>query len=189
VVRSQWPGASSSLGAEVENAVISRAEDPRKLDGHMPQPADAHNPHPRRRIHAKGAHRVIHRNAAAQQRSRFGSLLEAPRESESQKRALAPHHGPHSRPCRWTQVPSDAGQRFSMPRLHHSHTPQELDCQPRPTRWPTSSSRTSAPTAVTLPTISWPGMNGYWADSPVVRYQVKVAVADTAMANRDLHFL
>ena len=49
-----------------------------------------------------------------------------------------------------------------MPRMHHSQSPQELDCQPRPTRWPTASGCTRSPTAATVPMISWPGMKGYW---------------------------
>ena len=30
-----------------------------------------------------------------------------------------------------------SAQRFSMPLMHHSQVPQEFDCQPSPTRWPT----------------------------------------------------
>ncbi len=46
--------------------------------------------------------------------------------------------------------------------MHHAHSPQEFDCHPRPTRWPTFSVRTPLPAAATVPITSWPGMNGYW---------------------------
>ena len=59
-------------------------------------------------------------------------------------------------------VASMAGQRFSRPRLHHSHSPQELDCQPRPTRCPIFRDLTLEPAAVMVPMISCPGMKGYW---------------------------
>ena len=46
------------------------AKDPGKLDGQVSQAADAHNAHPRRRVDAMGAQRVIDRDAAAKQAAR-----------------------------------------------------------------------------------------------------------------------
>ena len=63
-------------------------------------------------------------------------------------------------PGRWTIVPWFLAQRFSWPRTHHSQCPQESDCQPTPTRRPTSIPSTSLPTAATVPMTSWPGTSG-----------------------------
>src|ERR1700722_19954592 len=64
-------------------------------------------------------------------------------------------------PFRPTQVGCAFAHRCSSPCLHHSQIPQLSACQPTPTLSPTARSFTADPTAVTVPTISCPGMNGY----------------------------
>jgi hypothetical protein len=81
-----------------------------------------------------GAQRVVDRDAAAEQRrgvfafQRFGNGNHKAGIGADAVgiAAVAVHAGAFR-----------GGQRFSMPRVHHSHSPQEFDCQPRPTRWPT----------------------------------------------------
>ena len=76
-----------------------------------------------------------------------------------------------------------------MPCVHHSHSPQEFDCQPRPTRWPTLSECTSAAHGCDVADDLVAGNERILADAPVVGDQVKIAVADAAVGDCDLDFL
>ena len=55
----------------------------------------------------------------------------------------------------------DNTQPLSLPLRHSGQRPQDLACQPIPTRSPLASSDTFSPISDTVPTISWPGTNGY----------------------------
>jgi hypothetical protein len=76
-----------------------------------------------------------------------------------------------------------------MPRVHHSHSPQEFDCQPRPTRWPTASEldRIAHFRHPADNLMAW--NERILADAPVVRDEVKIAVADAAVGDGDLNFM
>src|SRR5690349_8300003 len=63
------------------------------------------------------------------------------------------------------QVGREPEQRFCKPCRHHSQSLQLPRCQPTPTRCPGATVATPAPTAVTVPTASWPGTRGY-AETP-----------------------
>ena len=76
-----------------------------------------------------------------------------------------------------------------MPRLHHSHSPQEFDCQPRPTRWPTLSERTCGADGGDGADDFVAGNEGILADAPVVGNQVKVAMTNAAVGDADFDFL
>jgi hypothetical protein len=63
--------------------------------------------------------------------------------------------------CPPTIVSRTFGQRCWSPPSHHSHAMHEPHIGPTPTRCPTRSRSTLAPTAATTPTASCPGTRGY----------------------------
>jgi hypothetical protein len=76
-----------------------------------------------------------------------------------------------------------------MPRVHHSQTPQEFDCQPRPTRWPTVDQLHLRADGRHLADDLVAGNEGILADAPVIGDEMKVAVADAAVGDGDLDLL
>ena len=137
-----------------------RAEGPRKLDGQVSQSADAHDAHPRRRVDAMGAQRVIDRDAAAQQRrgvftvQGLGNGNHKARIGAHAVRvaAVAVHAGPlgqGTKVLHATGAPLAHAAGVRLPAQAHALAHLE-----RPHLGATGRD--------TVPIISWPGMNGYW---------------------------
>ena len=175
------------LGGRGGKGRYLRAEDARKLDGHVSQSADAHNAHTRRGVDAMGAQRVINRDAAAQQRRGVFALQgigdryhEADIGADAVRvAAVAVNAGPF---CGGTEV-------FHAPRTPLAlATGVRLPAQTNPLTNLERRPRLRADCHNRAHNLM-AGNEWILADAPVVRDQVKIAVADAAVGNGDLYLL
>ena len=178
--------ASSSFAAEVEKAVTSAPKTPGELNGDVSQAADAYDADPRRGVDAVGAQGVIDRDAAAQQRrgvfaiESFGNGYHKARIGPDRVRVAA--------------MAMDAGAlRIRAKILHAAHAPladaagvglpaqaHALANLERSHLRADSCNRADNLVA---------GNERILADAPVVRDEVKIAVADAAVSNGDLNLM
>ena len=162
------------------------AEDPRELDGHVAQAADAHNAYPRRGVDAMGAQRIVDRDAAAKQRRGVlaGEGLgdrnhEAGIGADAIRIAAMPMHAGAFR--RGAKVFHAAGAPLALaagvrlPAQSHALAHRERSN-------PVAHSRHRADNLMA-------GNERILADAPVVRDQVNIAMADAAVGDGNLNLL